>query len=958
MFYLYVKIYSRGQLMQMEPVIMEGLADRITGINRNQGGNPVPGMDGIFRYAALYRETLNNIMEAAGSCLDVLELNKDSLDGYNIIITKSEKKNYELQKSLDFLVFQILEDGGIWIDPECREELDSFLSMEKESCLYRMEGRKKLDLTSRERLTVLWDDEAKQKDIANWLEDDSRPVLLITGRHGNGRKSNLDAAMERYYGGEKNSAVHLRLRGSKDYIYDPFMDCLFKDEMAADGMEPDHFLLELLEGKMMSRCSDFFSDDFERAFLGFLEKKYRKARERSRSLFVIVEQGKSFSPMSRRLLEKILSDGRYRTILISEGEKPPFLRDTMIYEEISFQKPGKLILEQRLKKAYPSMEWPEETLQLLMGDSGVDLRSVFFNSWLLFHGLPMTAEKNALDQMVDALSSRELRILHYIHLAQGLVGKEELARFLADEQEDSSLVFERIERLKALTLIDETEKGELYSNLPTWNRDRENHSAVVKGLIGLLKGRGDLNPFRYFDFLEEHGEIGKALEYFNNIMNWLINNGFREKADRRIQTPPFAGKDLEEEYLEALQNILFSSRLRLAMLEGEESALDNLVANGILSQVSERRQFAGEFYLQLARYYYCQGNTEQTINAAKNSLFRFQKTGYHLGESLANIELAFAFLGQRKVQMGMDYFEIARRISYQIEDNYSLITAHTFGALTAYLFGNMSKAEDIIAQTLELAGQNGSRRRFFFLTFLSGRIQFEYGHYREGAELFEECYHLGKQIGMDEGARTAARWVGRCLIYDDKRRDAFRWLDSEDKTREGLFFLAEADFMVSLYEAALRKLESAGALPAETSFGYSEKDVWYDGYMSIEGRLSSSEVTEDVLTGQIDALHGHVLALAGRQDEAKQLFSRKGAQDDYPFKPYSYKYSYIHFSILNVGDVSLTGDDKRLAALSRAIERLQSRAGRFDNQRKKLDFLNKNWWNKKIIEEAHRKKFL
>ena len=115
---------------------------------------------------------------------------------------------------------------------------------------------------------------------------------------------------------------------------------------------------------------------------------------------------------------------------------------------------------------------------------------------------------------------------------------------------------------------------------------------------------------------------------------------------------------------------------------------------------------------------------------------------------------------------------------------------------------------------------------------------------------------------------------------------------------------------------------------------------------------------EDVLSAQIEALHSHILALTGRHDEARRVFMKKDVQDDYPFKPYSYKYSYINFSILNEGEIALSGDDKRLAALSRAIERLQSRAGRFDNQRKKLDFLNKNWWNKKIIEEAHRKKFL
>jgi len=210
---------------------------------------------------------------------------------------------------------------------------------------------------------------------------------------------------------------------------------------------------------------------------------------------------------------------------------------------------------------------------------------------------------------------------------------------------------------------------------------------------------------------------------------------------------------------------------------------------------------------------------------------------------------------------------------------------------------------------------------------------------------------------MNGGRETARRWIGRCLLYQEKRRDAFRWLDSEDQSREGLFILAEADFMVSLYESALKRLEQTLDTPHDRTLSYTERDIWCDGFMPIEGRLSSEEQEEDVLTRQIETLYSYILALSGRHEEGARFFPKGLNQDDYPFKPYSYQYSYIYFTILNVGEITANSDDHRLAALSKAIERLHSRGGRFDNQHKKLDFLNKNWWNKKIMDEAHKKKF-
>jgi tetratricopeptide (TPR) repeat protein len=958
MFYLYIRIYSRNQLMQLEPAFMGKLIRQIKEISYKYGGVIVEGQETLFRFAALYRDTLVSTIQAAEECLTSLEVNRDLLDGFNIILTKSDKPVYELHKKLEYLVYQLLDDGGIWIDPDCAIELDDHLTMDKESLLYKMTGRKKSEPTSEEQLSVIMGNRKIESRIEKWLDKGEQSVLVLSGEEDSGRRTNLQNSLKGYREKGKLFVIHLKLKGGQDYIYDPFIDCLSRGEYQPENLEESDFLQDLLMGKMMSRCSDFFSDDFEEAFLDFLEKQKQKASSNSGKLFIVIEKGENFSAISKKLLKRILEKEGCRFILLSSDRRPSYLPEQIKSDVILFKPPTRESLKARLVEAFPGVLWTDERLDRLEEVKPYNLKSLFFSSWLMVQKGIEVNEGSPLDFMINSLHEREKRVLQYIYLAKGLVSRREIILFLADEKEDEALVSERIDRLKSLSFVMETKRGELYTELEKLNVNKESEQRIVRDLVRLIRKKGEENPFRYFAFLEEHEEMGEALVYLNNIMNWLINNGFKNRAENLISNPPFSGKELDPEFLDSLQNLLFSNRLRLTQFSQEKKLLNELVTNGLLSQVTERGLFADDFFLQLSRYYCCQGNSEQSVHYAKNALFMFQKKGHHRGESLANIELAFAFLGQRKVQMGMDYFEIARRISYQIEDNYTLITAYTFGALTSFLFGNMSKAENIITQTLELAGRNGCRRRIFFLTFLAGRIRFEYGQYKESAELFEECFRLSELNDLKEGGDTARRWIGRSLLYEDKRRDAFRWLDSEDNTREGLFFLAEADFMVSLYESSLRRLEKAESLPSNTPLSYSERDYWCDGFMPIEGRLSSGDIVEDVLGSQIGSLHSHILALTGRHNEGREIFMKMCNQDDYPFKPYSYKYSYIYFTLLNVGEIVLSGDDNRLVALSRAIERLQSRAGRFDNQHKKLDFLKGNWWNNKIMEEAHRKKFL
>lgn len=928
-YYIYVKIYARPQLYVINREVMSHLDKDIVRINEENGGFLSRGREGVFCYSAYYKETLLNLLQTAFSLSELLESFRDDLDGYNIVVTKSDVDDYRLDKRLQFLVIQILQDGGVWIDPECMDEVGPYLLAEKEFHLYRADHFKENGPSLSEMGRMILTDEEKQKEIHHWFDKGFGSLLFLIGPSGSGKKLNLDSFIE-----EKSSSLHvlrfespLRERG----LFEPFMKHLrSREEIVRLSGQYEAFWEELMQGQILSRCSDYFDHDFEEALNEYLELCRERAVRSGRVLLLVLSGMGHMSALSRELMLRIIRKAgslRGVKIVILENDKnASYLGDFFSRHTISFS-----------------------------GDSDKDGTARFHLAYLNQLGREPEEGQSLIPLVVGTLNESEKKLLDYIALAEGMFSREELASLIMEKEDMGSLVYEQLNRLVSLLLVKEDGNGHPYCDFET---ESENQERIVDRLIERMDQKDRSDIFSYYHFLVRHGRVEKALGLLNLIMSWLINNGFREKAGEIIDHPPFSDLPIDASLAESIQNLMYINRLRINLQEESREGIEALISQGILSQISERGQFVEDYYLQLARYYCLCGNTDQTLNYAKEALFIFQKKGNHLGESLANIELAFAFLGQKKIQSAIDYFEIARRISYQIGDNFTLISAHVFGALSAFLFGNLSKSESMAEAILPLAVRNGNWKRVFFLKFLMGRIYFEYGRYREGADFFMDCASLAERFSFRDGGDTAKRWAGRCLIYLEKRREAIDWLSSDDDSREGLYFLAEADYMVSLYESALKRLDQAAERVGESPMGsYSERDIWTDGFMPIEGRLSSRDGTEDVLTEHIRGMKAHILSLTDRRQEASS-YCLADSPNDYPFKPYSHHYNYLKFTILNEGDIPLNGDDRRLAFLSKAIERLQSRAGRFDHQRKKLDFLNRNWWNKRIIEEAHKKKFI
>jgi hypothetical protein len=957
MFYIYVKLYSHNQLKLVDPERILNIENNIDKIHEKLGGIKNTDINGLYRYTAFYNETLLSLIEGAKKSLELLLELKDDLDGFNILITKTTKKDFDLQKKVSYLINQILDDGGIWIDPLCFSEMSEFLSLEKEYYLYRMIDLKKIKPITKEKREVIFNKKENQQQIDNWLNTDDQ-ILILKGVEGMGKSFNLYKVLEKKYG--LSNIINLSTPGERDNIYDPYIDHLKRVNLKSLNLVYGEFLDELVQGKMMQRCSDFFSQDFEAAFIEYITEKNRYFKEKNQPLIIVVKKVHLMSLLSRKLLDQIidrLRENENIKLIILENEKTPLILKGDIKSTSIYFKNEKIeIIQDKLSVAFPDMRWTQIDLNRIEEMTGFNSSLVFHVAILISQGKRVTDE-DPVDQIINSLTDSEKKLLVHIMLGSGMFTKKELAKLFIEKNGDESLIYEQLNRFTVLNLIQENENNIIVANFSHLTLIPIEKEKILNELITLSKRKKIKNTFNYFQFLEKHGKIEEALDYLAVILGWLINNGFKSRAIDIINNPPFVNNEISNESKESLQNLLYTNNLRLALQDDNDNKLEDLISHGILSKISERGRFVEDFYIQLARYYYYQGNMEQAINYSKEALYTYQKEGNHLGESLANIELAFAFLGQRKVQNCIDYFEIARRISYQIEDNYTLITAHAFGALAAFLFGNISKAESMIEQVLLLAKRNGSRKRTFFLLFFLGRIKFEYGLYRESADLFIECANLAENFSLSDGFKSAKRWAGRSLLYLEKRREAFNWLDTEDSSREGLFFLAESDYMVSLYDSALKRLDKCQS-QKDVKRSYTERDNWCDGFMPIEGRFSSKEHKEDVLQSQIEALNCHILAQTGRQEEALQFFNESVTYNDFPFKPYSYKYSYIQFTILNAGHIPLTGDDQRLACLSKSIERLQSRAGRFDNQRKKLDFLNKNWWNKRIMDEAHKKKFL
>ncbi|MDR1419574.1 MAG: ATP-binding protein [Treponema sp.] len=263
-----------------------------------------------------------------------------------------------------------------------------------------------------------------------------------------------------------------------------------------------------------------------------------------------------------------------------------------------------------------------------------------------------------------------------------------------------------------------------------------------------------------------------------------------------------------------------------------------------------------------------------------------------------------------------------------------------YTAAAQFLYGNISRAERLAADTIKQAEKTGRPEWADRARFLLGKFHFETGRYQDALDMFED---LLKGNPSPEKEQLLAAWVYRSKIYLQSpliRKPGGGCPDAD-------LFEIEASYLAGDYKKTA-ELCSRFSAPAE-QFVFTEQPDWRSGFAQCELLM----LLPSEFWGRTVSVY-HSLALcrlsrtgAGEAVRTMQRMLRDEGLSD--MDPNGAFYLYAFYRILE--DSGAPQVDMN-TAVSMAFKRLQRRASRIDDMEVQGGFLSLPCWNKALSRAA------
>ncbi|MBB6478410.1 hypothetical protein [Spirochaeta isovalerica] len=982
MFYLHVEIINYKQLKIIIPDKIEPLEKKIGQIISASGGEPHPSVQGLFSFHSTFRETSLALISAAFQIYKNLAALADKLYGFSLILSDSNWSDEEVESRIRNYIYRIPLQDSIWLLEDRKRNLETHIVTESARGLTKIVEQKEELPGTVERMRHFCRRDAHIDSIVETVEELGNPLgeralVYLNGNRFNGVDYNLDAVLEKLCPEDNVPLIFLNNCSSENPL-DPFVWSINKE--IEDKVSPylDNGELDLwrsLSSAMdlfrnswnAEQCSDFIEKDFFTLYSLYL-KAYIKIRKDNNLLpLIICKNVDKWKSDSLKLLVDL-----FQTLISREGLIPLCTGDDIDWSDRMKQGKVKTIhfkpysveeLRKRIANAFPDLTIEERELYSLYKNSDALAIPMFHSLLSRLESGRFFENHHSLKGVLEGFDELTLTLLYLIQIAGGLIRKEDYSDFFESRGYSESRISERFEHLYLFSLIEGSQyprpvfkdlNSHVESALPVQKKDLVN--SFTNYLFSLWEKGTHINIENLFRVMISYGQVGKSLQIYQVILDRFLNNKQFKLADHYLSMIFFDLKKLSVGEKDALKNIIFAGRMRSALLKEDYREVQNIISESEIIKVHKKSTYSSHTSLQHSLYMNSMGDYSRGLNLAKEALFEFQQSGDNAGEAKANIELATALLGQGKIRTSQDYFEISRRASFQSKDLLCQIRSSFFKSLSDFIFGNIPMALRGVNDILPVAERAGRREWQLMLIHLKGRILFDLGRYRDCEDIYKEAYEMAVYYGMDRAASLLRRWNARSLIYNERYRDGIDILKEMEYTDESLFFLAEAAYFGRREDKALEYLNNAGMKYRRIDFIPSETPLWKDGFSSVEGYSLSRDSESDVLMNQIQAFRYYLTGLNGDLNNAMAGFSElTGRYSNQGANHYYHKYFFLYSDIL---PDSVSDEENRLKILSNSVKLLQSRAGRFDDQKMKHSFLNYNVWNKRITEESVKRNFI
>ena len=970
---VYTAISHLNQLTKLYPGTIQRIRGELDGTAEKYGGRKMG--EACYSFPASLGEPARRTAEAAAAMNDVLMRNREKLYGTTVLVIPADDD--ENPGGRDACILRVPDEDGFWLVPDIADEFHEYFEMTRSEGLCRIHVLKQSGPRLEERLPRLlvrpdYLSGVRHVLEAMELEGEKDTLFLLRGIAGSGKRATLNSALKELYPDDSGAPVTILFSEDGEDPMEPLCRALkpvFESTAEYLGDEDETRWWES-EGEAlmdMARSSRFWRtardqgpSDLIQAFTLYLKAYAEYRRSLGRPAYLILD---GFSPQSdaasrlRPLLTNIQGRSSVRIILIHDSDDFGESMDLPgKCREISFREPDgpdwRRILSAAASDTLPA---PGE-LPGFSSSGGLNLYRLFHA--VLAREMGASPEQDAGAFLISTLDESILCTLFLVHAAAGLADRNLISmRFKSDDERSDE--YARCEGLISYGLIREDPDGRIRGLVPdavSLAHPRPEHRREARELGEYLFERFEagesIDPFRLFRYLEAWGPARAAVNILDRLLDELLTQRRLRDAERLIAFTKLSLIDLDISDSEALQNVIGASRLRCVLLAGDTDEADRQLREGRISLVGGRGGYADRFRLNKALFFYCQGCWDEALTASKEALFMFQKSGDHNGETRSHLELALALLALGKVRDAQEHFSISRRIGLQIDSSWGVLRASSLECAAQFLLGNLPRAARESREHRALARREGRRDIWLLLTQLLIRISWELGRMDDVEAYAEEGRDLAGFYKLNDAARVMTIWKGRGLAARCESDDILRSYAEED-SREALAFLAEQTLLNGYTKRARSLIHRALEQERVSIRLQGEADDWSDGFFPIEGRLAGADGPLDVLGEWISGFDAYLAADSGDEAALRRLDTLLDSGGRRTHRPFSYLYAY--WAALSA---SAHSPETRTRYFSRAFNDIQVRAGRFDDNQTKHAWLSANPWNRRLMDEAQRRKFL
>jgi len=469
------------------------------------------------------------------------------------------------------------------------------------------------------------------------------------------------------------------------------------------------------------------------------------------------------------------------------------------------------------------------------------------------------------------------------------------------------------------------------------------------------------NPQLFMNLADSFSKIGdhkRELDFRLKTVRVLIQQRKTEQAIRIIKDSFNLIENLSRDkkkwtftynklFLEAA---LFDSRLQLA-----EDFFQTILSAGEYTDDNTER----ERYMIFAEYYYGRYRYQKALEPAKKALLIVQKGDYPAIESEINTLLGKIMLGMQRLEEAKDYLRIARELLDNSGNQKLLVKIYYFESVTYYIYGNLSESSRLIQKGIELAEAYGMRRWQILSLFLRGRIYFDLGKYQKASVIFIDCLTLAELYHFRESEESIYIWIARTMVYGGNYREGSRILTYYHDSTEGSFFYAEYLYFEGRYKEALDIVIHSIQLEKDTIRILRSPDFVLkgSGFEYIEDLVFVKNDGHSVLLHLLQAFKAFLSVLSDTSSQGVENLIRLTREEKLSdIDPYNGLYFFLHALCLEKKPGM--DDLDRLTLLSKALRHIQSIASRIDVPSERIDYLNRNYWNSRLVSEGRKNKLI